>query len=846
MMQQWMRCKSRAKDALLLFRLGDFYEAFHEDAHILARDLELTLTKRQGIPMSGVPAQNIETYIEKLLTLGHLIAIAEQVEDPKNAKGIVKREVTRIISPATHMESSLLKDKSNNFFASVCQVNRVLGLSFLDITTGEMLSCEVSDLPALFDELYKKSPSELLLSSKFYKQNKQIIDDIKKHLSLRITLKEEWHFDHKTAHNFLSSHFKVQSLDAFGLKGTVSAINAAGVLLAHLAEDLSLSIDHVKSISLQTPSSYLALDHTTLSHLDIIPRPGLDPKASLLHILDQTATPMGGRKLVQWVLCPLLSTKEIANRSDGVEELLSKCHLFDEALSSIRDLERLTMKLKTETANPRDLLALATSLESVAKVKELYSLLDSEIFQGHKKAFFDFSPFIAKIQSALDPNPPVRITEGGIFQRGFHQELDEYYSLKETGKDFVTNYQEKLKEELDIKTLKVNYTRAFGYYIEVSRLQSQKMHTSFERRQTLVNTERFISPELKEFETKILGAEEKILSLEYNLFIQLRKELLSYADNILACSSVIATLDCLNSFAIVAKEHNYKKPIVDSSDKISIVQGRHPIIESTLSEKTFIPNDVLLNRNEQRLLILTGPNMAGKSTYMRQVALIVLMAQMGSFVPVHQAHIGIVDKLFSRIGASDNLSKGQSTFMVEMLETANILNNATKNSLVILDEIGRGTSTYDGISIAWAVAKHLLNTIGAKTLFATHYWELTRLEAEFPGVKNFKVAVQENEDGIVFLHKILQGHADKSYGIHVAKLAGLPSTVIASASSILKELESTKPKEKKAPPQKNKQFLLFSNDNEESFINDQIRQLDINKLTPMEALQKLFDWKKLL
>ncbi len=844
MMMQWQRCKVKAKDAVLLFRLGDFYEAFYEDAHILSKELELTLTKRQGVPMSGIPAQSVDNYIEKLISRGFLVAIADQMEDAKATKGIVKREVTRIVSPATHVESSFLKEKTNYFFASLCQVNQEIGIAFLDLSTGEFIVSEVQEVKASLDELHKRAPSELLLSQKFYKENKELLDQLKGDLSIRLTVKEDWHFDYRSTHNFLSSHFKVHSLDAFGLKGMVASINAAGVLLTHISDDLNQKIDHIDHIGKDCLSKYLLIDQTTEAHLNILGLTKGEEKSSLLALIDHTSTPMGGRCLKKWLAHPLNDPVEISSRADGVSELFSQSHRFDELLSPIKDLERLVTRVKREIATPRDLLGLASSLEAIPSLYSAIKELNSPIFSSILSTFIDFSPLAQKIESAICESPPLRLTEGGIFKRGYSKDLDEILTLKEGNEAWLSGYQSSLREEVGIKTLKVNYSRAFGYFIEVSRLQSQKMPKDFERKQTLINAERFISPVLKEYESKILSAEERLFSLEYELFLALRKELGVYADAIFALSSQIAVLDCLTSLAILAKEHNYKRPSIDASDFIEIDAGRHPIVETTVPDHSFVPNNTLLDCRENTVLLLTGPNMAGKSTYMRQVALIVILAQIGSFVPAKRAHIGVVDKLFSRIGASDNLSRGQSTFMVEMTETANILHNATPKSLIILDEIGRGTSTYDGISIAFAVAKHILTQIGAKTLFATHYPELTKLAHELPNVKNFKVAVQENEDGILFLHKIIPGHADKSYGIHVAKLAGLPSSVINQASSMLKEMESSPPapKGKKVHPKKNDQFLLFSTPDPDEEILSEIRRLDSNKLTPIEALQKIALW----
>lgn len=824
MMAQWHQCKAKSREALLLFRLGDFYEAFYEDAHTLAKELELTLTQRQGIPMSGIPSQTIENYLEKLVAKGYLVAVAEQVEDARFAKGIVKRAITRIVSPATHLQSSLIKEKSNNYFASLAQVNRGHGLCLIDLTTGEASVTEVEEITHLFDELMRRTPSEILISTSFYRKNKEAVQHLKDAFPLRVNVKEDYCFDHQSAYKWLTSHFQVHTLDGLGLKGMVSAINAAGALFAYLVDDLHLQLSHIRSLKPDPLSSYMSIDHTTQRNLDL----------PLLEIhLDRTETPMGGRLLKRWFTHPLLSQTEIEKRQTAIEELIPHADKILQVLKPIRDLERLIMRTKTANLGPRDLLALAYSLEQIPRVNE-------EIKPFH--TITDLSHVAQKIKLAIVETAPLRLTEGGIFKPGYHSELDELRTLKENSQAWLAGYQTQLRDELDIKTLKVSYTRAFGYFIEVSRGQSGKMPASFLRRQTLVNAERFISPALKEYEEKILGAEEKIAALEYQCFTELREEIATYADAILDVATKIATIDCLTALAALAKEYHYTKPIFDNTQEIELVAGRHPVIEASLPDERFIPNDTFLNKETQNLLVITGPNMAGKSTYIRQVALIVIMAQIGSFVPAKKARLCIVDKVFSRIGAHDDLSRGQSTFMVEMTETANILNNATSRSLVILDEIGRGTSTYDGIAIAWAVAEHLL-TIGAKTLFATHFWELTKLSKEHKQVKNFTVAVQENEDGILFLHKILKGDTDKSYGIHVAKLAGLPLPVIKRAQKLLSELEEKKTEKKLTPPQKKQQFLLFAEPEDNSSILQQLQSIDIGRLTPLEALTKIAKWK---
>ncbi len=847
MMQQWQRCKARAKGALLLFRCGDFYEAFYEDATALSHHLDLTLTKRQEIPMAGVPVQTLDAAIEKLLEKGLIVAVADQTQEAKDAVGIISREITRIISPATHMEASLISKRKNNFFASAFQINQTIGVCFLDLSTGEMFVFELNSVGELVSHMAKQSPSELLLCDKFYRSNQAIFDDLKKQIGFRINTKESWHFNHKEATDALTKHFRITCLDGFGLGGMISAINAAGGLFIYLTSDLLVELGHIKTIEKLDLTRFLSIDYSTSHSLDILESSSSHQSASLHHVLDQTRTPMGGRLFTRSLLHPLIDLTEIKQRQASVEEIIQAKPNLKEPLSRIKDLERLAMRIQAGIAGPRDLRALAESLKQIPLLFEKIKDLGSFLFSKIKEERVDLSLLEKNIDQKIVDEPPLRFTEGGIFKQGVIKELDELREMSHHNHTYLSNYQMKLREDLDIKTLRVNFNKAFGFYIEVSKAQAGKMPPQFVRRQTLVNAERFISPELKTYEEKILSAEERILELEQNAFIQLREEVASHTAKILKLSSQIALIDLLTSFAQIALERRYVRPEVNDSNQIEIIQGRHPVIESFMTDESFIPNDTHLDCENNQLIFLTGPNMAGKSTYIRQVALLVIMAQMGSFIPAKSATIGIVDKIFSRIGASDDLARGQSTFMVEMLETANILNNATSKSLVILDEIGRGTSTYDGISIALSVAEYIIEVIGAKTLFATHYLELTKLEEERKGVKNLQVAVQENEDGIVFLHKILPGMADKSYGIHVASLAGLPKSVITSAQNHLKNFERGKmPKvEKKSRyPTENSQMLLFMPQKGSAGIEKEIQELNVNELTPLEALQKLFEWKK--
>lgn len=797
MMVQWHACKEAAGDAILLFRLGDFYEAFYDDAAKLAKELDLTLTKRQETPMAGIPHHTSEAYIDKLISKGFRVAVAEQVEDPKKVKGILSREVVRVVTPGTIINSTLLSDKSNNFFASITRVGAIFGLSFIDLTTGEFMVIEFENEQDLLNEIFRLRPSECLVSHKFHDKHSEILKDLKQAHDFLITEQDDWRFEHQTAHDFLLNHFQVHNLDGFGLKGMLAGINSAGAMLNYLQDNLCLSIDHIQDIRTYSTSQYMSLDRTTQRNLEITSSlyDG-SRKSTLLNIVDKTCTPMGARMIRNWIKQPLLSIEEIRRRQDAIQAFLrqkSSIELIGKLLDHVRDLERLTMKTSAAYASPRDLVALKVSLDSVPKLKNslqplaVYSLMIDQ----EEQRLVELPAVTQLIGRALADEPPLRISDGRVFRDGYHSELDELRAISQDSKTWLANFQTKLREETGIKTLKVGFTRMFGYFIEVSKGQAEKMPDSFQRRQTLVNGERYITPELKEFETKILTSEERILAIETELFNALRLEISKYTKQIFSIAQAIAKIDTLRSLADVAQLYDYSRPIVDHSQTLQIIEGRHPVIEAAHMGEKFVPNDTMMDDDLNRMMLITGPNMAGKSTYIRQVALITILAQIGSFVPAKSAHVGIVDKVFTRIGASDDLSRGQSTFMVEMTETANILNNATSRSLVILDEIGRGTSTYDGISIAWSVAEFLLTTEGkqAKTLFATHYWELTKLEERVPGAVNYNVAVHEAEDHIVFLRKIVRGSTDKSYGIHVARLAGLPAQVIARSKEILVHLE---------------------------------------------------------
>ncbi len=844
MMNQWHECRTKAGGALLLFRMGDFYEAFYDDAEKLAKALDLTLTKRQDIPMSGIPYHAFQNYIDRLLAKGYKVAVAEQTEDPKKAKGLVKREVVRIITPGTLIHSNLLNAQTHNYIVALCQIGQQYGLALLDITTADFRVLECSSKKELAEEIYKIKPTEIVASKKFKEHHSLFFDELTQSFAFTTTILENWHFDTPLAMDFLNKHFKVHSLDGFGLKGMMAAINSAGSLLLYLNDHLCLKMDSIRSIKKMEQQNYLLLDHITLNHLEILePIHKQNKENTLIYFLDQTQTPMGARLLREWVQKPLLSLDEILKRQDAIEDFLKHPYILSrtqEHLKLIADIERLMMKIATNYASAKDLIALKNSLKMIPLIKKEISSLKGSLNQNFFSQLLNLDEVVQLIEKALEEEPPAKLGDGTTFKKGYNENLDEYLSLNHSTKDWLAKYQTTLREQTQIKTLKVGYNRVFGYYIEISKGQIGQMPQSFHRRQTLANGERYISDELKEYESKILNAEEQISILENQLFEKLKEQLLIFQDQILNSAAVLAHLDCIVALTIVANRNHYIKPLIDNSSVLKIHQGRHPTLDRLCH---FIPNDTFLDDQDQQLAIITGPNMAGKSTYIRQVALLVIMAQIGSYIPAQSAHLGIVEKIFSRIGASDDLAKGQSTFMVEMVETANILNNLSDKSLIILDEIGRGTSTYDGIAIARSTAEYLLET-KAKTLFATHYSELTKLAEKHAKAKNYTVAVHEEKGKITFLYKIIPGCTDKSYGIHVAELAGLPAKLIANAKQILNELEDQK--KSKVIKKKNADQLIFMPEPEAdvSPIVKALQNIDLNQITPIEALMKLQELKR--
>ena len=792
-MRQYKEAKaSIPPDAVLLFRLGDFYEEFFEDAERVSAVLDLVLTKRQGYPMCGFPHHALESFLPKLVGAGLKVAIADQMEDPKLAKGIVKREITRIITPGTVTESTMLNSVVNNYAAALCRdKGNVYALALLDISVGEFFVF-TGNLEQIDAEMRRFDVRETVIEPGLLEELRSgTLPGPEKMLFTELDIFE---FDFQENNRFLCDHFGVLSLDGFGCRDYPQAVCAAGALLRYAAINLRHEAGHVTKLELRSSSGALALDPISLRNLEIVCSMYDKSKGgSLLGVLDKTVTPMGGRKLRNWLLRPLKEHDPIVERQDAVEgflyDQLSLAELR-ETIGVIRDIERITGKLNIGSAGPRDLLALAVSLDCLPGVKMMLEPFKLPVFEKEMCRIADFSELVTRIFDTIDENTPALIAEGGVIKSGFSPELDELRSAATEGKNWLAQIQMREIERTGIKSLKVKFNSVFGYYIEVSKANLSAVPEDYIRKQTLVNAERFITPELKELENKILGAEEKARNLESEIFSQLRSAAVEYTHSLQEAADAVAAVDALGSLAEAARLNHYVRPDIFDDDRLVITGGRHPVIDRMIPGN-FVPNDCKLDGDLNRLMLITGPNMAGKSTYIRQTALLVIMAQIGSFIPAESAQIGLVDRIFTRVGAADDLSRGQSTFMVEMLETANILNHATAKSLVILDEIGRGTSTFDGLSIAWSVAEFLHDEIRCRTQFATHYHELTELARTRRGVNNYNVAVREYGEDIIFLRQIVPGPSDRSYGIHVAKLAGLPQEVLSRANDLLELLERT-------------------------------------------------------
>ncbi len=851
MIQQYLQVKEQHQDCILFFRLGDFYEMFFEDARVASKELDIVLTGRDGgqenkIPMCGIPYHSANNYIAKLINRGYRIAVCEQVEDPKSAQGIVKREVVRIITPGTVMDDNILEEHQNNYLAAVVCDGTSIGFAYIDVSTGDFRVTEFRgeerDLQ-LQSELLRLAPAEVLInmesSLELEWQRPAFLSD---RIAVSNVPEDILSFDR--AQVVLTRHFGVNSLESFGIKEYEYAVKAAAAIIAFLNNTQKTSLRQVQSIRLYNIDSYLEMDYYTRRNLEltVTMREG-KREGSLLAVLDGCRTSMGKRMLRKWIEQPLKKKQEIERRLDGVQELKNNLILRDELkslLDNVYDMERIAGKIGSEMANPRDLLALKNSLLALQEVPDGFNNLDSTLLRSIA-AMDKMQDLLDLINASINDDAPLTLKEGNIIKTGYNSEIDELKLLSEQGSVWLMDFEAHEKERTGIKYLKVGFNKVFGYYIEVSKSNLNRVPADYVRKQTLVNTERFISEELKNYEDKILGARERLYAIEHEAFIRIRSQLADHIKRMLETAQKVAALDAIFSLAETAYNNDYVRPAISSSEAIEIKSGRHPVVERNLTEARFVPNDTQIGTNDKSFAIITGPNMGGKSTYMRQIALLVLMAQMGSFIPAASASIGIVDKIFTRVGASDDLAAGHSTFMVEMVEVANIMHNASRKSLIILDEIGRGTSTYDGMSIARAVSEYILEKIKARTLFATHYHEITDLADKYAQVINLSVSVHETEDTVVFLKKVLPGKADKSYGIHVARLAGLPIPVIERAQEVLVGLE--KGQNPAAYADRICQPSLFAPQNP---IISELEELNVNELTPMDAINLLFKWKQLL
>lgn len=787
-------------DTLLFFRLGDFYEMFYEDANEASRLLDITLTKRQSIPMCGVPVHTADVYLAKLVRAGKKVAICDQVEEPAGGGKLIRREISRVVTPGTIIESLALDSNEHNYLVGVTRTGNAtksaMGLALLDLSTGLFWLEENGSERAVLDHLMRYQPTECLIPEA-HREDPEFRAALSRCPGTVVTFQEDWTFDYDFAHDLLINHFGVLSLEGFGCREKSSGVGAAGAVLHYVSQVLKRRTDHVRRLQVVNPVDFMVLDEATTHNLDLVPAKnyiggGVD--VSLLKALDSTKTAMGGRMLRDWLVRPLTDLAAINRRHDGVEAFVNDWLMMQdlrEKLSEIKDLERLIARLSAAGGNARDLRALATSLSALPRIKEIIGGKQLATLRSLGESIVILPELIEQIERAIVEEPPVPIKEGGIIRQGFNAELDELRSAAADGKQWLADFQAREQQRTGIKSLKVRHNKVFGYYIEITKSNLDQVPQDYIRKQTLVNAERFITPELKDRENKILGAQDRAVQLEYELFIGLREMAVQQTESIQHTAEAIAQLDVLAALAERARVWHYVRPTMTDSSTLRVTEGRHPVIEQMLQTERFVPNDSLLDEQDNQLMLITGPNMAGKSTYIRQVAMIVIMAQMGSFVPAKEAEIGIVDRVFTRVGASDDIARGRSTFMVEMQETANILNNATPKSLIVLDEIGRGTSTFDGVSIAWSVAEYLnkKESVKAKTLFATHYHELTDLALTRPGIKNYTVLVREEKNRIAFLRKIVPGAADKSYGLHVARLAGLPEEVIERAQEILGNLE---------------------------------------------------------
>ena len=866
MMKVYCETKEKYKDCILFYRLGDFYEMFFEDALIASKELEITLTGKdcglkERAPMCGVPFHAVDGYLNKLVSKGYKVAICEQLEDPKQAKGLVKRDVIRVVTPGTNLDAQALDESRNNYLMCIVCMEDRYGLSVADISTGEYLVTELDGEKKLLDEINNFSPSEIICNHSFYVSGVDI-EDMKERLHISVFSLDSWYFDDALCARNLMEHFHVSSLSGLGLDAFSCGIIAAGALLQYLIETQKTSIANLTALTPYSISKYMVLDSSTRRNLELCETlREKNKRGSLLWVLDKTKTAMGARMLRRYLEQPLIEKEEIMQRLDAVEELKDNAITREELreyLNPVYDLERLISRISYQTANPRDLVAFKTSLSMLPHIKYIMKSLQSPLLVQLQEEMDELEDLFALVDTAIVDEPPISIRDGGFIKEGYHEEVDRLRHAKTEGKSWLAKLEAEEREKTGIKTMKVKYNKVFGYYLEVTNSYKDMVPDYYTRKQTLTNAERYITPELKELEETILGSEDKLTALEYDLYVEVRGKIADEILRIQKTAHAIAGVDVFASLALVAERGNYVKPSINEKGVLDIKNGRHPVVEKMIPNDMFVANDTYLDNGKNRISIITGPNMAGKSTYMRQTALIVLMAQIGSFVPADAAKIGLVDRIFTRVGASDDLASGQSTFMVEMTEVANILRNATRSSLLILDEIGRGTSTFDGLSIAWAVVEYISNPklLGAKTLFATHYHELTELEGKLPGVNNYCIAVKENGDDIVFLRKIIQGGADKSYGIQVAKLAGVPDMVIERAKELAEELtnaditvhvqggDAEGQKARKAKTQKYDQvdmdqMSLFDTVSDSDVLKE-LQELEVSTMTPLDALNTLY------
>ena len=867
MMQHYLQTKEEYPDCILFYRLGDFYEMFFEDAKIVSRELELTLTgkscgQEERAPMCGVPFHAYESYMNRLVAKGYKVAICEQMEDPKQAKGMVRREVIRVVTPGTNINEQALDEGKNNYIMCIVSLSDQFGVATADVTTGDFFVTEVDSKRRLLDEIYKFSPTEVVCNEALFMSGLDI-DDLKNRVGIVLYSLEHWYFDDSLCENTLKEHFRVNSLEGLGLADLDCGMIASGSLLKYLYETQKNSLEQISAIHPYTTGKFMVLDSSTRRNLELVET--LREKAkrgSLLWVLDKTKTAMGARMLRSFVEQPLIEKEEIEGRLDAIEELMQRAidrEELREYLNPVYDLERLLTRITYQSANPRDLTAFKSSIGMIPHIRGILLELQSKEIQGICEDMDSLEDLYTLIDAAIEEEPPITVREGGIIKDGYHEEIDRLREAKSQGKNWLAELEAKEREKTGIKNLKIKFNKVFGYYLEVTNSFKDLVPDYYTRKQTLTNAERYITPELKEMEDMILGAEDKLVQLEYELFRELREQIAKNVVRIQKTAKALAKIDVFASLALISEQNHYCRPSLNQNGRIDIKNGRHPVVEKMINNDMFIANDTYLDNQKNRISVITGPNMAGKSTYMRQTALIVLMAQIGCFVPAETADIGIVDRIFTRVGASDDLASGQSTFMVEMTEVANILRNATSNSLLILDEIGRGTSTFDGLSIAWAVVEHISNPklLGAKTLFATHYHELTELEGKLDNVNNYCIAVKEKGDDIVFLRKIVKGGADKSYGIQVAKLAGVPDSVIERAKEIAEELvrhdivdfteilsnkknSATKKKKEHLDEVDLTQMSLFDAVNDNDII-EELKEIDVGNLTPIEALNKLYE-----